>query len=216
MEKDPKIIEAKTALKKHFVNKKNDPVKTPYYHHQLQVLYENDFFEWIITDALKELENEGYITSLDKTDIPELGNLRKISRIKFYANSEAVKTSRGLKMMKTHALNTAKLIEKYSSDKNAKVLGKQLESLVENQLQISQFEIKGKHTNEYGGKKWTTTHHNLDFIAKKKDKEFVIGVEVKNTLDIIPPDEIDIKIDICDHLGIVPVFAVRWIKPYID
>jgi len=119
-------------------------------------------------------------------------------------------------MMKTHALRTAKLIEKYSSDKNAKILGKQLESLVGSQLQISQFEIKGMHTNEYEGRKWTATNHNLDFIAKKKGKEFAIGVEVKNTLDIIPPDEIDIKIDICKHLGIVPVFAVRWIKPYID
>jgi len=94
---DPKIVEAKVALRKHFVNKKNEPVRTPYYHHQLQVLYEGDFFEWIVTDALKELEHEGYVTSLDKTDIPELGSLAKISRIKFYANSEAVKTPSDLK-----------------------------------------------------------------------------------------------------------------------
>ena len=30
------------------------------------------------------------------------------------------------------------------------------------------------------------------------------------------PKEIDVKIDICRHLGIVPVFAVRWNKPYVN
>lgn len=119
-------------------------------------------------------------------------------------------------MMKTHALSTTKLVEKYSNHRNAKVLGNQLESLVENQLRISQFEIKKKHANEYEGKKWMSTDHSLDLIAKKKDREFAIGVEVKNTLDIIPPKEIDIKIDVCKHLGIIPVFAVRWIKPYVN
>ena len=44
----------------------------------------------------------------------------------------------------------------------------------------------------------------------------MIGVEVKNTLGIMDPSEIDTKIDICEHLGIVPVFAVRWNKPYIE
>ncbi|MEM4312036.1 MAG: hypothetical protein QXX95_06580 [Nitrososphaerales archaeon] len=32
----------------------------------------------------------------------------------------------------------------------------------------------------------------------------------------MPTDEIDIKIEICDHLGLTPVFAVRWIKPYTE
>lgn len=30
----------------------------------------------------------------------------------------------------------------------------------------------------------------------------------------MPPDEIDTKIEMCEYLGLVPVFATRWIKPY--
>lgn len=216
MREDPKVLEAKTALKKHFVNVKGEPVRTPYYHHQLQVLYEDDFFEWVLTHALQQLEKEGFLTSLNAEDIPEFKSLRNVSRIKFYANAEAMKNEEEEKRMKTHAINTAKLVEKYSDSKNSDALGKQLESLVKHELRASQFEVLGIHTNEYNRERWTRTNHNLDIIARKRDTDFVIGVEVKNTLDIIEPSEIDIKIDICAHLGIVPVFAVRWIKPYLD
>jgi hypothetical protein len=41
-------------------------------------------------------------------------------------------------------------------------------------------------------------------------------VEVKNTLPIIEREELDIKLEICEYLGITPLFAVRWIKPYIE
>lgn len=40
---DTKVDEAKDALRRHFVDKRKRPVKTPYFHHQLQVLYEADF-----------------------------------------------------------------------------------------------------------------------------------------------------------------------------
>jgi hypothetical protein len=39
-------------------------------------------------------------------------------------------------------------------------------------------------------------------------------VEVKNTLSVIDKKEVDIKIDMCNYLGITPVFAARWLKPY--
>lgn len=41
---DPKVQEAKLVLRRHFVVARNRPSKTPYYLHQLQVLYEGDFF----------------------------------------------------------------------------------------------------------------------------------------------------------------------------
>lgn len=215
MTRDPKVAEAKDVLMGHFLNKKGDPIRTPYYLRQLEVLYEGRFFEWVIVAALNELEKERYLTVFDRRSIPELDRLKTISRIKFYANADAVETVHERKMMRKHVISTASLIKKYSSADVAKMLGRQLESLVRNQLLISQFEIVGEHTNKYDGKKWTKTAHNLDFIAKKRGKNLVIGVEVKNTLSLMEPDEIDTKIDICRHLGIVPVFAVRWNKPYI-
>ena len=209
-----RIDEAKDALRKHFVNVLNAPVKTPYYQHQLQILYEGSFFWWVVKDALEELVDEGYLTVFDRERVPDLADLSRVQTLKFYANADAVKTAREEAIMKTHVLRTAKMLDKYSGDENNRVLGKQLESLVENQLKILQFEILDRHTNSYGGKKWSRTNNNLDLIARRNG--LVIGVEVKNTLRIISADEVDTKIDICHHLGIVPVFAVRWIKPYIE
>ena len=166
-----------------------------------------------MTNALKELRNEGDIVRLDKSDIPELNNL-KASSLTFYVNTNATRTDHEFSIVKKHAVSTVKLVGVYSDPDTIRVKGNQLESLVETQLQILQFKIVGKNTNKYNGIKWTKTNHNLDFIAEKNN--LVIGVEVKNTLDIIPPDEIDRKIDLYRHLGIIPVFAVRWIKPYVN
>ena len=214
---DPKIAEAKRVLMKHFLDKKNRPIRTPYYQHQLQVLDEDKFFDWVVTTALNGLVKDEYLEVFDRQNTPELKRMgNKIGRMRFYANADAVRTERGRQLMKKHVTGTAKLVSRYSDINITGMLGAQLESLVEGQLQISQFEIKGVHTNEYLGRRWTNTDHNLDFIAKKRGKDFAIGVEVKNTLGSMDPKEIDIKIDICRYLGIVPVFAVRWNKQYVN
>lgn len=162
---------------------------------------------------MKDLEQEGFITSFGQDEVKPLSKLSNVRKIRFYANSDAVQTRDGLQKMTKRIERTARLLDKYSNPENTRVLGKQLESLVENQLRAYQFDILGKHTNEYGGRKWTETHENLDLVAKRNN--LVIG-EVKNTLGVMRPQEIDAKIDMCGHLGIVPVFAVRWIKPYIQ
>ena len=210
---DPKIGDAKDVLRRHFVNALNAPIRTPYYQHQLQILYEGDFFWWVVANALGELVKEEYLTVFDRERVPGLAGLGHMREIKFYANAGAVKTDRDETIMKRRVLRIAKTLEKYSSDENSRVLGKQLESLVESQLKILQFDILDKHTNSHNGKVWNKTKHNLDFIAKRND--LVLGIEVKNSLSVMQPEEIDVKIDMCHHLGIVPVFAVRWIKPYL-
>lgn len=210
----PRNAEAKAVLRRHFITAQNLPVKTPYYQHQLQVLYEGDFFWWVVADALRELVNEGYLTVFDRERVPDLADLNHVYAVRFYANANAIKTSRDEAIMKKHVLSTARMLDKYGGDKNNKILGKQLESLVENQLRILQFEILDKHTNRYGGKEWSKTYHDLDIIARRG--RLAIGIEIKNRLNVMPPEDIDIKIDICRHLGVVPVFAVRWIKPYIN
>ena len=215
--KRPEGSRGQECTEGHFLDKKNRPIRTPYYQHQLQVLYEDRFFDWVVTAALAELVKDGYLVMFNKQNTPELERMgNKIGRMKFYANADTVRTGRGRQLMKKHVVGTAKLVSRYSDTGVTRMLGAQLESLVENQLRISQFEIMGIHTNEYLGRRWTNTDHNLDFIAKKKGTDFAIGVEVKNTLGVMEPEEIDIKIDICRHLGIVPVFAVRWNKPYVN
>ena len=118
--------------------------------------------------------------------------------------------------MNRHIRSICKLIDKYSNPNVTRALGKQLEGLVKAELRVQGYKIVGVHTATYKNKKWTRTNHDLDFIAEHKSGKLNIGVEVKNTLPIIDREELDIKLEICDYLGIRPVFAVRWIKPYIE
>lgn len=212
---DPARGIAKQVLRDHFTNKIGEAIKTPYYQTQIQVLYENDFFPWIISDALRELVREGFLVMIDNTVMEDFENLEHVKKIKFYAHNKTFENERSRKIVKKHALNIARIVDKYSEPQNSHAIGKHLEFLVKHELRANEFEIIGEHTNELNGIKWTRTNHNLDFIAKHKSGNLTIGIEVKNTLDIMEPDEIDTKIDICRHLGIVPVFAVRWIKPYM-
>lgn len=54
---------------------------------------------------------------------------------------------------------------------------------------------------------WRKTDHNLDFIIQKDG--IIYGCEIKNTLGYIDKNELEIKINICKHLGIKPLFIMR-------
>jgi len=213
---DPEVRRTARILKEHYINKLGKPIKTPYYLAQLQVLYETDSFPWIVSDAIKLLTNEGFLTKIDASNMPKLGKLKYVKQIGFFVNSQAIKDQKDEKRIKNRAYRLAQIVDKYSSPTVSKMIGDHLESLVKAELRAQHFNIVGTNTNEYNGVKWTKTQHNLDFIAEYENSKFIIGVEVKNTLELIRPEEIDIKIEICKHLGIVPVFAVRFIKPYIN
>jgi len=131
-------------------------------------------------------------------------------------NVRSLVTVQDEKRIKNRAYNIATLVDDYSSPKISKMLGDHLESLVKAEQRAQQFDIKGVHTNEYKSAKWTESDHTLDIIAECRNGKLAIRVEVKNTLELITQKEIDIKIKICKYLGIVPVFAVRWNKPYVD
>jgi len=204
------------VLKIHYTNKIGQPIKTPYYLSQLQILYENDFFPWVISDGIAELVHDGFLTLVDMNGVPDMKKLKNITKINFYANAAAIETPDDLSLMQTHAMNIANIVDEYSSRDNSDVLGRHLETLVKLELRAQQFSIAGVHTNEYRGKKWTETRQDLDIIAEHKSGKLNIGVQVKNSLNLMEPEEIDTQIDICAYLGLVPVFAVRWIKPYID
>ena len=213
---DTRVEEAKDAMRRHFVDTRGRPVKTPYHQHHLQVLYEANFFEWVITYALRDLVNEGFLTVLDRENVDGLNRLESTKRLRFYASSDALRDSKGVEVMKRRVLSTAAYVARYSIPQHTSVAGKHLEALVKSHFQILQFRVVGTHTAKYGNQTWSKTDHNLDFVAEKPGTNLAVGVEVKNTLSIMDPKEIDIKIEMCKHLGIVPVFAVRWIKPYIN
>ena len=64
------------------------------------------------------------------------------------------------------------------------------------------------------GLRWTETGHDLHFIFERD--EVAYGVEVKNSLSYMEQDEFRIKIRLCKHLNVRPVFAVRMLpRPWI-
>lgn len=101
------------------------------------------------------------------------------------------------------------LVEEYAHTDVGKALGQHGERMVLEGFARSEFILKGQGTNEYRGKKWTETEHDMDMIYERDGKAY--GIEVKNTLSYMDQDEFKIKIKLCEKLGICPVFAVRMI-----
>ena len=69
------------------------------------------------------------------------------------------------------------------------------------------FVMEGRDENRYEDAVWSETDHNLDFIFSRDGMAY--GVEVKNTLAYIDQDEFNLKIRMCQMLGVLPVFAAR-------
>lgn len=83
----------------------------------------------------------------------------------------------------------------------------------------SEFVMRGRNTREFRGRLWIETENNLDFIFERDGQAY--GVEVKNTLGYMDYDEFQLKIRLCQFLGIRPIFAARmlpksWMSELID
>ena len=201
---DPRVIEIVPKIKSLFEDKYHRPRKKPYYIGQLQVLLEKEAYPWIVYNATMLLCQQEYLIKCPApTKYAREAVFLHHSR---WARKEIEPRIRGI----------IKIIDRYSHPRVTRVLGRHLEALVKAELRAQGFIITGANTNEHQGKKWKKTGHNLDFIAEHKSGELKIGVEVKNTLSVPEREEVEIKIDICHYLGLAPVFATRWIQPYIE
>ena len=194
---DPEVLKAAVKIKSLFEDKYHRPRKKAFYIGQLVIDYPLE------ETAFEKDSERGY---LNLHSYPT----RYAKRVDFLYHHKYLG-----EQMTPRFRAMAKLIDRYSYPDIADAIGKHLEGLVRAELRAQGFEIKGVHTNEYQGKKWTRTNHDLDFIAEHRSQCLKIGVEVKNILSTPERDEIETKIDICHHLCLTPVFAVRWIKPYV-
>jgi hypothetical protein len=59
----------------------------------------------------------------------------------------------------------------------------------------------------YGGLKWEKSKHNLDFVFEKDGVAY--GCEIKNMLGYIQKEELEIKLEMCEHLRLKPLFIMR-------
>ena len=187
--RDIKIDEAKEELVK-FFTEKNENV---FHMQQLEVFFEKRFFHWITAKAVNELIDEGFLKS---EELPLLG----ATRVKFVFNRKYRYYRRQIK-------EKIKVIRDYSEPTIAIGCGRQAEVLFFNALTNKGFLSMGQNINEYGGRKWAETDHDLDFILKRDGIAY--GAEVKNKFRYIDRDELTIKLRVCEFLGIRPLFIMR-------
>lgn len=161
---------------------------SPYHRKQIEVIFENKYDHWDVNTAVDKLIDEGFL------------RLVTTPRANFVFRSD-------IRYYKREMKRRIKIIERYASPTITAALGNWSEKLVEYMFRLNGFELKGTHTNESSGKKWRKTNENLDFIFEKDSIAY--GVEVKNTLAYMEPDEFLSKLDICKFLGVTPLWILR-------
>jgi hypothetical protein len=186
---DPKVDEASSKLLT-FIEKNPGEV---FYEMQLEVLFENDFFHWITTKALAQLRDSRKIGS-------SLEVLKDVGRIRFYFHIKN-------RYWKRKAREIKNLVKRFSDPAFTRALGNQGEMLVDAALPGAGFMPKARDTNQFAGRQWTETRHNLDRIFEKDGISY--GTEIKNRLSYISQDEFYTKLKLCDALQVRPLFIAR-------
>ncbi|MBI3049964.1 MAG: hypothetical protein HYY76_16820 [Acidobacteria bacterium] len=164
-----------------------------FFSRQLEVQNEDEWYHWITNRALRELVGRGLLRT-------EVRGLRT-------GGSIHLMWHRNHRYYRRDAKRVVQLVEEYSDPNIGGALGLQGEALVLEGFARSQFVMRNRDTRSHGGRTWTQSDHDLDFVFERDDR--VYGVEVKNTLRYIDYSEFSTKIEMCRALGIRPVFAVR-------
>lgn len=171
-----------------------------FFSRQLEVQNEDDYFHWVTNRALRYLIDMDVIRSVDQ----------KLS----WGGSTKLIWHKGLRYHKRPASRVTKLIEEYSNPDRTAAVGERGELMTLDGFTKFGFVRAGRNTNEYRDRKWTFTMHDLDFIFEKDGQAY--GVEVKNRLGYMDASEINVKMQMCQFLGIRPVFVVRMLpRPWI-
>jgi hypothetical protein len=160
---------------------------------QIEVEFESRYFHWITQRALKILAEERVVTIEQRT----LSYGAPINLVWHKSNRY---TRRPINVVLA-------LVERYSDPDFTAALGNTGELLVSDGFARFGFLQRGRNAREFAGRRWTRTEHNLDFIVERDGRAY--GIEVKNTLPYIDDKEFRIKLDLCSHLGLIPLFVVR-------
>lgn len=193
--RDGKIDEAKGALMRAYFAEGTNV----YYARQLEIWLEKGFFHWITSRALRELAQERSIGFSEAT----LGT----HRAHFYYPIRH-------RYPRRQITQTLKLIREFSNPLFTRALGHHGEMFVESGLARTGFRILGQKVKVVEGQAWTRTNHDLDFLIMRDGVRY--GVEVKSQLGYIDQTEFQIKLAMCEHFGVRPMFVTRALpKSYI-
>lgn len=158
---------------------------------QLQVLFEDRYVHRLTYDAIQKLRG----TFLVAQDFPTR------------AGTVTLVWKKGLRYVRRQIKEHLRLVEEYSSQPMNKATGDYAELLTLMGLSRLHLALVDRNTNTYRGRTWQETGHDLDFIVEKNGQGY--GIEVKNTFDYMPLEEFSAKLQMCQFLGLRPLFIVR-------
>jgi len=182
-------VQAEKAITEFF----NQDKSRVYYSRQIEVIHEDRYFHWVTNRVLRKMAASGKLES-------ERRSLRIGTTLILYWHPS-------FRYYKREAQKLVNIVDEYSEASNSIALGDHGEHLVLKGFVKFGYLVRGLETSSFNEKIWKATDHDLDFIMEKDGIPY--GVEVKNKLSYIDKVEFDIKIKICHHLGIRPVFVNR-------
>jgi hypothetical protein len=187
--RDKKIDEAKVVLlSKYF----STGAATVYYGRQLEIALEETFYHWITKKALNELAAERKI----QMSVEASGDI--VAHMYF---------PRGYRYARRQIGETLKLIAEFSDSRFTRALGGYGEMLADVGFADTGFRVRGRNVTTVGKLTWNETKHNLDRLVERDGERY--GVEIKNQLGYIDQTEFQIKLAMCKHFKIRPLFIAR-------
>jgi hypothetical protein len=173
-----------------------------FYQRQLQVIFEREYFHWITVRALLELVKEGSIAE-ERLTVANIGRNIVLYR------------SRSYRYWRRDADEIVKLVNRFSDPEFTRALGAHCEMMFDAALPTVGFLPRGINVRQHRDKRWTRTNHDLDRVFERDGIAY--GTEMKNTLGYIEKQEMELKVEMCRELGLVPLFIVRMApKSYVE
>lgn len=193
--RDPILDVAMAGLQQLFAR---SPEKL-FYSTQIQTSFEREFFHWIIGRGLLELAQANAV----KKRTTEIEG----KPVNFYAHKGHRYVEREHKIM-------VDLIQRIFDPEFTHAIGRHGELMFDAALGRAGFRAEAREANSWGGITWVHSNHNLDRIYTRDGLAY--GAEIKNTQNYISRDELRTKIQIAKHLGVIPLFIMRFApKSYI-
>jgi hypothetical protein len=193
--RDPAIDKAIARLEVFF----DDFPQSLFYSTQIATLLEREFFHWITGKALLEM-----------------GNLRQIQRSSVRIGEQVVNfyAHRKYRYIRRELKTKVAVLNRIFDSEFTHAVGRHGELMFDAALGRIGFWAKMRDTTSWDGKSWVKTAHNLDRIITRDGVAY--GVEIKNTQNYIPHNELLTKISLCKFLGVKPLFIMRFApKSYV-